>query len=326
MELQNTQNYDQLLDEAIEWISKLNDGILSTEDNQVFIDWVNSSADHRRAYQEMSEVWQLTENVQNISEFRQEAEEALQKEPASESNKVGLMAAVASIVVFVGILFTQFLPSTVSIEERRLTSLIGETKNIKLDDGSKVILNTNTLIEVVFSNKERSLKLIKGEALFEVAHDQKRPFIVDIGNGYVRAIGTAFNIKKEASNTVITVTEGIVKIDKPNSNAESIKAIKNDQVIVGKQANISVRNIDITPSLSWIDLQLTYLDTPIENVLNDLSTYFEVPLSVHDDSLKKLTVNGTLNVDDPEQALSVLLAGFNLKTVKKRDYREVIRQ
>lgn len=327
MESQQSSNYDQLLDEAIEWIGKLNAGILSAEENQVFIDWVNSSTEHRRAYQEMSAVWQLTEGVQSIPEFCKETEEILQRSVKNRSKRTSWMAAAASIVVAFGLLLTQLSPDPASSNKTRtLASSVGEIKSVDLEDGSSVVLNTNTSIEITFSKKERFLKLLKGEALFVVKSDPKWPFIVDTGDSYVRAIGTAFNIKRSTSNTVITVTEGVVQIDKQDVHAASLEAIKDNRVIISKQSDMLVENADIESELAWMNSQLIYIDTPIESVINDLSAYFKKPLSLNDSSLKELTVNGTLNVDDPEQALATLLAGFNLITIENRGQREIIRE
>lgn len=330
MEQESPLNYDQLLDEAIQWLGKLNAGILSSDENQDFINWVNTSSNHRKAYEEMSEVWQATEGMQDLPQFKQEADDLIQQSQTPSGKKTSwLVSIAASFVMAVGILYTQYSPKDSSIQPERFASEIGETKNINLTDGSKILLNTNTRIEIAFMNSRRAVTLLQGEALFEVASDNLRPFVVDTGNSQVRAIGTAFNIKKQDAETIVTVTEGIVSIERSDSGKpiqanQRVTASRNDRVVVEQHSAMTLEHANIEQELAWVDSQLIYYDTSIDQVINDLNAYLEKPLVLQDTSLMHLKVNGTLNVKDPEQALFALLTSFNLKTIDKGHSREIL--
>jgi transmembrane sensor len=90
---------------------------------------------------------------------------------------------------------------------------IGEQRVMTLDDGSIVHLNSHSKFRVHMSHERRQIELLEGQALFEVAHDTARPFIVDSGNVSVRAVGTQFDVNQTRAGTVVTVVEGRVRIE-----------------------------------------------------------------------------------------------------------------
>ncbi|HYG28420.1 MAG TPA: FecR domain-containing protein, partial [Caulobacteraceae bacterium] len=89
---------------------------------------------------------------------------------------------------------------------------LGERRVVALEDGSRVELNTDSRIEVAYAEDQRRIVLLKGEALFEVAKDPSRPFVVMANGAEVRAIGTAFNIRLREKLVELTVTEGVVSV------------------------------------------------------------------------------------------------------------------
>ena len=98
----------------------------------------------------------------------------------------------------------------------RYVSGIGEVRRISLEDGSTLLLNTNTEVEVSLGKRQRKVYLVRGEALFEVAPDKTRPFVVIANDTAVRAVGTAFAVRLESNRVDVTVTEGVVEVASSN--------------------------------------------------------------------------------------------------------------
>ena len=92
------------------------------------------------------------------------------------------------------------------------STALGEQRSIQFEDGSTVELNSRSKIRVKYSKQERDVELIEGQALFHVAHDVSRPFIVAVGATRVRAVGTQFDVYKKSNGTVVTVVEGRVAV------------------------------------------------------------------------------------------------------------------
>jgi transmembrane sensor len=89
----------------------------------------------------------------------------------------------------------------------------GERLNISLDDGSQVTLNTRTELEVTLTARERYIHLIHGQALFDVAHDHNRPFVVEADSRRFIAVGTAFDVRLDAGSVELTMLEGTVRVE-----------------------------------------------------------------------------------------------------------------
>jgi transmembrane sensor len=92
------------------------------------------------------------------------------------------------------------------------STALGEQRSIQFEDGSTVELNSLSKIRVKYSKQERDVELVEGQALFHVAHDTGRPFIVAVGGTRVRAVGTQFDVYKKSNGTVVTVVEGRVAV------------------------------------------------------------------------------------------------------------------
>jgi transmembrane sensor len=117
------------------------------------------------------------------------------------------LAIAASVVVILGGTLTML-----DLSAPVYTTALGEQRSIQFDDGSTVELNSRSKVRVRYSKQERDVELIEGQALFHVAHDLSRPFIVAVGATRVRAVGTQFDVYKKSSGTVVTVVEGRVAV------------------------------------------------------------------------------------------------------------------
>lgn len=117
------------------------------------------------------------------------------------------LAIAASILVILGGTLTML-----EFSAPVYTTAFGEQRSIQFEDGSTVELNSRSKIRVKYSKQERDVELIEGQALFHVAHDTSRPFIVAVGATRVRAVGTQFDVYKKSNGTVVTVVEGRVAV------------------------------------------------------------------------------------------------------------------
>ncbi len=310
---------DQLLEEAAQWVSVLNTGSPKVADNQAFLKWINASSKHQQAYQKMTEAWQLTSQLDQIPEFIHEIDQNCTQR-AAPHNYAHFFAFAACLLLMIGAFSLNYLPAQYEPQLQSFSTAVGETKSITLKDGSVLSLNTDTQIDIRFTAKQRYLKLIKGEALFDVASNPDRPFIVNTGDGRVQAVGTAFNIKKQARTTSVTITEGVVLIETNGIN-QSIQVTANHHVVLEPYHTPVVHNANIGRLLAWQNQQLIYSQAPLKQVIEDLNRYLAVPVSLAPVStfdtgaIDALKVDGTLNVNDPEEALTALLASFDLELV-----------
>ena len=235
-----TKTIDQ---QASEWLAKLDAENPSAEVLAAFKDWVNATEAHRLAFEEMVAFWDdmniLTQAVLPREQLQAKAIQKAAHERVPEPNQtplVGLLsplqalfthstvstraistkAAFATVMLTIGLLITTSLWSPAP---KLYITGIGEQKTIELADHSIVQLNTNSRLEVDYSDDYRRLTLVQGEAHFDVAHNPDRPFEVYAGQGLVRAIGTSFTVHMRKIDVEVIVTEGTVEFDRTDSTA-----------------------------------------------------------------------------------------------------------
>jgi transmembrane sensor len=220
--------------------------------------------------------------------------------------------------------------------ETRFQTAIGEQAAVALPDGSSFDLNTDSRIWVDYSQRQRVIRLERGEAFFKVAHDTARPFWVRAGDYWVRAVGTAFNVYLRPTGVEVTVSEGTVKVVNATANEPppSDAAITGftAAVTAGEQADVHDRaeviheldSAQISRLLAWRNSSLYFQDQPLGEVVNEMMRYTTLKIEFDDDALRSLPVGGTFQTspDGVEALLTMLHDGFGT-TVRRDDQGRV---
>ena len=195
------------------------------------------------------------------------------------------------------------------LEEARAERHAGERSVITLADGSIVSSNTNSLVEVSFSASERLVKLLRGQAYFEVAEDVYRPFVVQAGDQRVVALGTAFDVRFDREDRVeITLVEGRVEVNDV-SRARGTFPRKGGQApvdpialtpghrLIARAASASeVVVTDTVEETSWRSGQLLFRERPLASAVEEINRYSLQKLVLADDPrVRALAVSGVFN-------------------------------
>jgi transmembrane sensor len=199
---------------------------------------------------------------------------------------------------------------------------VGGQKRITLADGSTVILNTNSRLDVDFTGNRRDVRLLRGEAYFEVVHDKTRPFTVYANHYVVRDIGTAFDVHLSRTGLVeVGVTKGRVEVAPVNgvhvlgaAKSLGIVAAGHDIVLGPKVEQVkAVSSIDIGRKLAWRRGELIYTGQPLGKVLADISRYSDIKIELADPALKDLPVGGAFRIDQIEAIFAALENNFGVR-------------
>ncbi len=148
---------------------------------------------------------------------------------------------------------------------------VGERRVIVLEDESRVTLNTDTRIAVAFDKKDRVIRLERGEALFNVAHDAGRPFFVRADGGEVRAIGTRFMVRRDGARLAVTLLEGKVAVRK--DALAPILLEPGDRVVLGADAVALRDRPQIDTVTAWQRGELILRDTPVAEAVREMNRY-----------------------------------------------------
>ena len=176
-------------------------------------------------------------------------------------------------------------------------ALRGQKASLTLPDGTRVTLNSESTLKysTAYNQSERTVELV-GEAFFEVAKNQKIPFMVKAGNLAVEAKGTAFNVKAYPDENYIstTLTEGIVEVKTPE---EMIAMRPNERVEYDKSGNKlkKLTLTDATGSIGWLHDELSFENATLEEVVASFSRIYNVDIRFASESIKEQRFTGKIN-------------------------------
>jgi transmembrane sensor len=200
---------------------------------------------------------------------------------------------------------------------------IGAVETLAITDGSHVILNTDSEIRVALSPRERGIHLERGEAFFEVAKDPHRPFVVHAGAVSVTAVGTQFSVRRRQTDTLVVVTEGVVRVGNtaanPVSDGQSVKA--------GQLARISDTGVlvqdktipETEEQLSWRRGVLVFHDTRLSEAVAEFNRYNTRKIVIADASLNDFRVAGSFNAASTTTFVHLLAQGFPVRVEERAD-------
>jgi transmembrane sensor len=336
--------------EASAWHAQLMTGDLSRKDMDGFREWINRSPKHAaeiKAIAEMSndlvDLVDLADSIQMVTE----KEQRLQQQDSWLSMFTSLRVAVVIIALAVvgwGSLFVRDSYKTPQI----YATTLGENSVIPLADGSVVELNTDSLIEVLYTRNKRRVRLVHGEAYFDIAKDTKRPFIVHAGKGYVHAVGTAFVVKLNKKGVEVAVEEGIVEFgrktgptalieDNPTSgnlkkNPKKVSTATIRRITAGEigiltsalqlEEVITVGEDELKRKLSWKNGMLDFSGQSLSEVVEEITRYIDIHIEL-DSDLKDIQFGGIFRISDIESIFNTLEQGFdvNVDWVDKKNVK-----
>lgn len=197
----------------------------------------------------------------------------------------------------------------------------GDRQEIALPDGSVMTLNTGSRVVTAFAAEERRVVLEAGEALFEVAHDPSRPFIVEAGGHEVRAVGTAFNVySRDDGRTVVTVVEGLVqtRIESGPASAALLRAGDQVELVPGEPASEPAR-VDVVAATAWRQGRLVFDGRSLGEVVSEFRRYNDLDIAFADAGLGELQISGSFDPADSEAFLAALSATESVRIERAGD-------
>lgn len=325
------------------WITRLDKGLSRTEKQQL-IAWINQDESHYNALKRISFLWSDLATKHELSGLFSHQQETKSK---NDYLMKGLLAlGLTCVALLTANLFSDVnkiwsnsphqLNSAYAYQQ--YTSEYGEQKQVTLDDGSTVDLNTNTVIEVAYSKLQRKITLIRGEAKFDVSEDKNRPFTVVSGHNSFTALGTIFNVQRgNISSAELLVKEGRVLIAKADAPVEELLKVINvsepittsllkttstdDDNIISAGEKVAIANHIASPAqslsmqeikqeLAWQQGILIFDGEPLKQVLKEVQRYNTIKFMPLNSELAQLRVSGYFKSNDVNALLQSLHYNF----------------
>jgi transmembrane sensor len=343
----------QIYAEACEWFVECRSGQLDEAMRRELDRWLRKSPEHLSAYLELAAIWnegpsldpehrwdldtliaQAAEDHDNVISISNTAtitpaSQARSTVSAWRGRWIGASIAAACAVLSVVVWLLLSSAPTYSTQ-------IGEQRSIVLADGSTIELNSRSKVRVRYSERERALDLIEGQALFHVAKDRQRPFIVSSDSVRVRAVGTQFDVNKKRSGTIVTVVEGRVAVltgvadlevermameppvlpmpstpalaenETPQGASSRIFLSAGEQVTVTQATVQEVAHPNINSAIAWRQRQLIFEAASLTAVAEEFNRYNARQLVVLDPELYDFHISGVFSSTDPSALLQFL--------------------
>jgi transmembrane sensor len=299
---------DTISEIAARWAVRADAGPLGPDEQRELNTWLSADPRHRGAYVRARAQWVDLDRLAAIHGPASPATENVDARPGISRREL-LAASVAAIAVAGGGLSWLVLRNG----RERYASGVGEVRRIALADGSTMLLNTDTEVTVQFAKQLRDIQLVRGEALFEVAHNVARPFVVFANDTAVRAVGTAFAVRLESTQVDVTVTEGVVEVTNrtmasgaaegapPSARAEPQRVAANERVVITRARASEI--VTIAPAqanrqLAWREGMVSFDGESLQTAVAEINRHNRRQIVVDDPVLAARPVVGIFRATD----------------------------
>jgi len=314
------------------------------EDQQRLTEWVEANPEHLKAYEAARRICAVVAQNAAHPDIMAMRSAALSAQPPQRASHHRLIAAgLAASAVGLGYLMlvqpqnparmpahVAMAPAapaketTISPNRAIYRTQTGERSSVALADGSAILLDTDSAVEVAYTDTERGVRLVRGQALFKVAKHQPLPFRVHAGSRIITAVGTEFDVRLCGSPDTPTVRvallEGAVNVTNANRiSLETASMVAGEVLQAAPSAPMRVRPGDPELLTSWRTGVLVFNDRRLGEAVEEMNRYTTHPIVLADESSRDLRVSGVFNTSDPEHFAETIAETFSLRLNRHQD-------
>jgi transmembrane sensor len=281
--------------EAARWVVRADRGDLTGRDRADLDLWLAGDSRRRGAWIRALAAWSLLDRADERQVVQRGEPSSFLASMRRRDVFAGVGAAVAAAcaAVVVG-------PRLGSV---KYSTALGEIRRVPLEDGSMAAINTSTSLGVSLRPQVRRVKLNRGEAWFQVAKEPERPFVVESGSARVRAVGTAFSVRRRDDGSDVLVTEGIVEVWSEASPDERMLLAAGQRTFISDAAGAApptAAGPAITRNLAWREGQIILEGEPLVDAVAEFNRYNERKIVIADPALQGERLVGWFRTNDPE--------------------------
>ncbi len=306
-----------VMEEAADWIDRLDE--LSDAEFVELAAWLNASPEHSAAFASLRHTLRDTALLDAVDRIRAEPAEALAPAPFRRTSsggwpRAGLIAAGLMVLVGGGFLGARLFAERAA-PPIDLATAVGVRADHVLSDTSTVRLNADSHASVAYSRKARDIYLRRGDAVFEVAKNARRPFNVMAGDAKVTAVGTVFEVDKvEESAVEVRVFEGVVRVSQGGAPPRTLR--QGEWLLLAADHTASRGRLAAGSYDAWRGDWLEADGMPLKYVVARLNRYSPQALTLRDPRMGELRVTGRFKLDRPAEALAMISTLLDLKVEK----------
>ncbi len=285
---------------ASEWIEKRNFADWSQADQIALENWLGESIAHRVAFVRLDTGWRETERLTVLRPFK--------SEPAEGRARKGLFIGLAAAFALAAMLGTGAWHYIGQTRDRVYATGVGGHETIAFADGTKIELNTDTVLRARMTTRERTVWLDKGEAWFRVHHNAKLPFTVIAGGHRVTDLGTSFLVRRDRDRLEVALLDGRVRFGVASTHAKQ-SLLKPGDDVVATAESVSLTHESpaaLAGKLTWRRGIIVFKDTALADAVRELDRYNTQKLVVADPAIAHRKISGTIPARDIEGFIRVV--------------------
>lgn len=301
---------------AAAWLARSDRGLTAAEQD-AFLEWLRADPRHRSAWQRLDRAWSALDALaawQPADTTRPNPDLLAPAVPRLPRTAWWLTCAGTGLAAVLAVLV--FRASSEPPEVQYVTPgvrVVPRPELQALTDGSVAEVNHGGRLELNFGAAERRVRLREGEVHLTVAKDAARPFLVDADSVTVRAVGTAFNVRRDRDSVEVIVTEGRVQLESAGSAPVPLASGERGRVEPGQRPVISVADpASVARDLAWRAVRLEFESMPLEAVIVEFNLRNSRQLAIGDAAAGRVKVAGTFRADEPEAFARLLEASFGI--------------
>jgi len=280
---------DQAMDQALDWLILLENP--SPEQTRQFHDWLNASPLHSAAFDKAQAIWngpQVVRCAQNLDRQKPKLSVLSRLRPHWRP------LATAAVLIL-GLFSFSNLP--LRLQADHLT-VVGERQRLQLEDGSKVLLNTNSAFSSSIDERQRVARLYQGEAFFEIPASRGQPLELDAGPVRASVRDTAFAVRYLDGVAQVRVQRGDVDLRATHDDAR-VRLSAGESIRIGPNGFDRPAKLDLDKDLAWVQGRLVFENCPLNQVLAELRRYYPGWIVNNNERLADVAVTGNYRLDQP---------------------------
>jgi transmembrane sensor len=275
-------------------------------EEEQFAEWLEADPANRRAYDDVSGSWEVSALAASDPTIVTMRNEALMARPPRQrdfSRVWGALATVALVLVVltgISVTYPGFIgkagDAVAGREQFVLRTGVGERATATLDDGSTVVLNTNSVLEINYTRLRRDVRLAAGQVLFKVAHDTARPFVVAAANHEVVAVGTEFEVRLDGEKVRVALLQGRVRVEpikaRGSSRDGNVAFMVPGQQLVASAAGLEMKPANVRELVSWESGRVRFDNTRLADAVAEMNRYSRTRILIDDADTGEIRITG----------------------------------
>lgn len=304
--------------EAAEWLSRLHSRTVTTDELAQFARWRRDPA-NASAYREAEAFWDASGGLADDPDIGGIVDAARQRRRVARwwARPRNRLLPVGAGVALAAVLFTFHLWPTSNPAYR---TAVGERSIARLDDGTTMQMDTDTVVSTELGARERRVRLDRGQAFFAVRHDPSRPFIVEADGITVTALGTRFDVDHLGDRVTVSLVQGSVAV-RATASGRSVRLNPGESVTITDGAIgdlVRGRTGELT---SWREGRLSFRNASLETAVSAMNRYTDRPIIIRSMAARVEPISGDFSTDDVDGFVSAVDALFGTGAVQRSSPR-----